>query len=60
MNGGLSLNSIILVRKVTEDEVVFLPVPMFMLDGTLRKAFETSSDPYEKSWQSLRIKMSHL
>ena len=53
MNDGLSLNSIILARKVTEDEVVFLPVPMFiMLDGTLQKAFETSSDPYEKSWQS--------
>ena len=60
MNDGLSLNSLILVRKVTGDKVIFLPVPMFMLDGTLRKSFETSSDPYEKSWQSLRIKMSHL
>ena len=38
MNGRLSPNSLILVRKVTRDEVVFRChcVPVFVLDGTPR------------------------
>ena len=40
----LSLNSLTLAGKSPSDEVVFLHVPMFMLDGTLQKVSGTSSD----------------
>ena len=51
VNDRLSLNSLILVGKVTGDEVVFLCVPVFVLDGSLRDVFghlRILSDPYEK------------
>ena len=57
---SVSLNSLILVGKVTGDEVVFLCVPIFMLDKTLRNAFGylwILLDPYKISC-TLRIKMS--
>ena len=60
MNDSVSLNSLILVGEVTGDEVVFLCVPIFMLDRTLRDVFgylQILSDPYEISC-TLRIKMS--
>ena len=40
VNDSVSLNSLILVGKVTGDEVVFLCVPIFMLDRTLRDALD--------------------
>ena len=39
-------------RKVTGDDVVFLRVPVFILDGYRRKIL---SDPLEKSWQDKNI-----
>ena len=63
VNDRLSPNSLILVRKVTGNEFVFLCVPMFMLTelfgnifGTLLNVFGHSlfyyRTPYEKSWHS--------
>lgn len=62
MNDQLSPNSIFLVGKVTGDEVVFLRHSVFVLDGSLRSIFLTSSEvfgdlrilsaPHEKSWHS--------
>ena len=39
MNDRLSPNSLILVRKIPGDEVVFLRVAVFVLDGTLQNLF---------------------
>ena len=53
MNDRLSRNSLTLVGKVNREEVVFLAVPVFVLDETLRNVFERLrilSDPYENSW----------
>ena len=55
MNDRLSPNSLTLVGKVNRDEVVFLAVPVFVLDETLWNVFERLrilSDPYENSWHS--------
>ena len=70
VNDRLSPNSLILVRKVTGNEFVFLCVPMFMLDrtfwnvfGTLLNVFEHSLPYYRtptKNPGTLRIKMSCL
>ena len=60
VNDSVSLNSLILVGKVTGDEVVFLCVPIFMLDKILRNVFGylwILLDPYKISC-TLRIKMS--
>ena len=53
MNDRLSRNSLTLEGKVNRDEVVFLAVPVFVLDETLWNVFERLrilSDPYENSW----------
>ena len=44
MNDRLSLNSLILVRRVTGEEVVFPRVPVFVLEGTRQERLQTSLD----------------
>ena len=44
MNDRLSLNSLILVGKVTGEEVLFPHVPVFVLDGTLQERLQASLD----------------
>ena len=44
VNDSVSLNSLILVGKVTGEEVLFPHVPVFVLDGTLQERLQTSLD----------------
>ena len=44
VNDRLYLNSLILVGKVTGEEVLFPHVPVFVLDGTLQERLQTSLD----------------
>ena len=63
VNDRLSPASLILVRKVTRNEFVFLCVPVFMLDRTFRNVFGHSLFYYRtptKNPSTLRIKMSCL
>ena len=70
VNDRLSPNSLILVRKVTGNEFVFLCVPMFMLDRTFWNVFGTLLNVFGhslfyfrtpmKNPGTLRIKMSCL
>ena len=66
VNDRLSPNCLVLVRKVTRDEVVFLCVPTFMSDRTLRSIFGMSSEIFRyyenptKNPGTLSIKMPHL
>lgn len=63
VNDRLSPNSLILVRKIPGDEVVFLRVAVFVLDGTLHNLFGHAFY-YRTSTKNpgtlLRIKMSRL
>ena len=49
MDDRLSQNSLSSVGKS-----MFLCVPVFVLDGTLRTDLRILSDPYEKSWHSYK------
>ena len=66
LNDRVSPNYLVLVRKVTRDEVVFLRVPAFMSDRTLRSIFRMSSEIFRyyqnptKNPGTLSIKMPHL
>ena len=66
VNDRLSPNYLVLVRKVTRDEVVFLRVPAFMSDRTLRSIFGMSLEIFRyyqnptKNPGTLSIKMPHL
>ena len=66
LNDRVSPNYLVLVRKVTRDEVVFLRVPAFMSDRTLRSIFGMSSEILRyyqnptKNPRTLSIKMPHL
>ena len=66
LNDRVSPNYLVLVRKVTRDEVVFLRVPAFMSDRTLRSIFGMSSEIFRyyqnptKNPGTLSIKMPHL
>ena len=59
MNDRLSRNSLTLVGKVNGDELVFLRVPEFVLDGTLSNVFEYYRFP-TKTPGTLRMKMSTI
>ena len=66
LNDRVSPNYLVLVRRVTRDEVVFLRVPSFMSDRTLRSIFGMSSEIFRyyqnptKNPGTLSIKMPHL
>ena len=66
VNDRVSPNYLVLVRKVTRDEVVFLRVPTFMSDRTLWSIFRMSSEIFRyyqnptKNPGTLSIKMPHL
>ena len=66
LNDRVSPNYLVLVRRVTRDEVVFLRVPAFMSDRTLRSIFRMSSEIFRyyqnptKNPGTLSIKMPHL
>ena len=66
VNDRVSPNYLVLVRKVTRDEVVFLRVPAFMSDRTLWSIFGMSSEVFRyyqnptKNPGTLSIKMPHL
>ena len=70
VNDRLSPASLILVRKVTGNEFVFLCVPVFMLDRTFRNIYQTLWNVFghslfyyqtpTKNSGTLRIKMSCL
>ena len=59
MNDRLSRNSLSLVGKVNRDEVVFLAVPVFVLDETLWNVFGYYRIP-TKTPGILRMKMSTI
>ena len=59
MSDRLSRNSLTLVGKVNGDELVFLRVPEFVLDGTLWNVFGYYWTP-KKTPGSLRMKMSTI
>ena len=66
LNDRVSPNYLVLVMRVTRDEVVFLRVPSFMSDRTLRSIFGMSSEIFRyyqnptKNPGTLSIKMPHL